>query len=100
MQGYRILIAVVLFSAASVTLIVAEGSPKDPGCQECVQSALVQKWTNACQKTNDKAACYCSVAALFQCLINKGGCGGDIMELKKKMNEAVANAKALGTTCF
>jgi hypothetical protein len=100
MQGYRVLIAVVLFSAASVTLIIAEGSPTDPGCQDCLQSDQVQKWMNACQKANDQAACHCAGGALIQCVIDKGGCGGDIMELKKKMNEAVANAKALGTTCF
>jgi hypothetical protein len=100
MQDYRVLIAVVLFSAASVTLIIAEGSPKDPGCEECEKSALVQKWANACNKANDAAACDCAVGALIQCVIDKGGCGGDMMELKKKMNENVANAKALGTTCF
>ena len=100
MQVYRLLVAFVLFSAATITLILAEGSPKDPGCQECAQSALVQRWTNACQKATAQAACYCAAAALIQCNIDHGGCGSDVTDLKKMVKENVANAKALGTSCF
>jgi hypothetical protein len=100
MKVYRVFIAIVLFSAAAVALLLAEGSPKDPGCEGCAQSALVQKWTSACQKATAQAACYCAAAALVQCNIDHGGCGSDIIELKKMVKQNAANAKALGTSCF